>query len=387
MPALIPGLTAESQIAVSFRGYNITNAGKTRELLSHPGIGPRLNYWLEEADALVQKLFGKTCHLRQSILDQRPSDLSTYVEDLAMIVAVELAQWEHMLELLGEHRQKIKVVTGYSLGEVTATIVTELFEFAEALQPVLILGQEAAELAPNVCMGILFSRGPALDFEAIQLRCQEITAEGKGVIAISTYLSPNTVLLMGEHATIDRFKEQMADIVPKGTHLRKNPNQWPPLHTPIVLQKHLRDRAAVMLQTATCKNKLPTFPLLSCVTGAVSYNGKNSRRMMTDWVDHPQQLWKTVHYMLEQGIDLVIHLGPEPNIVPATLTRLAENVQDQLDQPSWRGYGLRTFSRWAAHRRWLANLLSRDAVLLRAPYITQVLLEDLLSAELASESI
>ncbi|HBN77572.1 MAG TPA: hypothetical protein DD473_17535 [Planctomycetaceae bacterium] len=376
LPDYFPEITQASRIAVSFRGYNITNAGQTAALLKHSLLGPLLHDRLQQADILCADALGIKTTLQKDLELNRPSDLSTYSQDLAMIVAVELAHWDAMLEVLGDRRKQIRVLTGYSLGEITATIVSGLFDYEHAMGPVLELSRDAAELAPNVTMGVLFSRGPELDLELIRQQCEVITCQGNGVLAISTYLAPNTVLLMGEGNTVDRFKETMQADFPKTTHLRKNPNHWPPLHTPIVLQKHLRDRAAVMLQTSACCTELPDYPILSCVTGDIAYNGHNSRQLITDWVDHPQQLWKCVHAILEMGIDSLIHLGPEPNILPATLTRISENVQAQLNQPNWYGYGLRTLSKWTAHRRWLAQMMTRDAVLMRAPYVTQVNLED-----------
>jgi len=368
---------AGNRIAVSFRGYNVTNSGKTRELLSHSLLKDRLRERLDQGSQLCHDVLGLQVDLHRDVASGRPSSLETYSPDLAMIVAVELAHWDAMCELLGsEICSRIRLLTGYSLGEVAAVIVAGLMSFEQAMTPILELSVDAAALAPAVSMGIVFSRGPTLDVEVIREKCIELTARGHGVIAISTYLSPNTVLLMGEGDTVDEFKAEMSEFLPRSVHLRKNPHHWPPLHTPIVLKKHLRDRAAVMLQTAQCHPILPELPILSCVEGDIAYNGRNTRHLMTDWVDHPQRLWDCVHAMLRMGIDQVIHLGPEPNILPATLTRLADNVQNQLDQPSWYSYGLRTFSRWTADRQWLANLISRDAALLRAPFVKQVNFED-----------
>ncbi|MBB03524.1 MAG: hypothetical protein CMJ47_12820 [Planctomyces sp.] len=368
---------AGNRIAVSFRGYNVTNAGKTRELLSHPLLEDRLRDRLAEASRLCHDVLGLQVDLYKDVAEGRPSSLETYSPDLATIVATELAHWDALRDILGKDGcSRIRLLTGYSLGEVTAVIVAGLMSFEAAMAPILELSVDAAVLAPAVSMGIVFSRGPSLDVEVIREKCIDLTARGNGIIAISTYLSPNTVLLMGEGDTVDQFKAEMADCLPRSVHLRKNPHHWPPLHTPIVLKKHLRDRAAVMLQTAECKPILPELPILSCVEGDIAYNGRNTRHLMTDWVDHPQLLWDCVHAMLCMGIDQVIHLGPEPNILPATLTRLADNVQSQLDKPSWYSYGLRTFSRLTADRRWLANLISRDAALLRAPFVKQVILED-----------
>jgi len=367
-----------SKVAVAFRGYNTTNIGRTVELLEHPDIGPHLKKRLTVAQEHYADLMGKKVDYFQILRSGRTSTLETYTEDLALIVAIELAQWDTLIDLLGDQKENIDVVMGYSLGEVTATIVAGLFTYEDAMKPILTLAADAAELASDVTMGILFSRGAGLELDKIKQRCEDISSQGNGIIAISTYLSPNTLLLMGQGETIDLFKKTMQDFdfLPKSVHLRKNPNHWPPLHTPILLQKHLRDRAALILQTTPFQNKEPLYPIISCVTGELAYSKPNARSIMVDWIDHPQLLWDCVHTMLVMGIEQVLHLGPEPNIFPATLTRLAENVQSQMNQPNWRSYGMRTISRWSAQRAWLTNLISRDAVLLRAPHVEQIILED-----------
>ncbi len=376
-----------SKVAVAFRGYNMTNSGRTAELLDHPEIAHHLRKRLTVAQEHYADLTGKQVDYFQILRSGRPSSLETYTEDLALIVSIELAHWDALLDLIGDQKEQIEVVMGYSLGEVTATVVSGLFTYEDAMKPILTLAPDAAELAGDVTMGILFSRGPALDLDRIKQRCEDISSQGNGIIAISTYLSPNTLLLIGQGETVDLFKKTMheSDFLPKSVHLRKNPNHWPPLHTPILLQKHLRDRAALILQTTPFQNTKPLIPVLSCVTGELAYDNPNARSLMVDWVDHPQLLWDCVHTMLVMGIEQVLHLGPEPNIIPATLTRLAENVQSQMDQPSWKGYGMRTISRWSARRAWLTNLISRDAVLLRSPHVEQIILEDWLLSHCPEE--
>ena len=92
---------------------------------------------------------------------------------------------------------------------------------------------------------------------------------------------------------------------------------------------------------------------------------------MHDWVDHPQRLWDAIYETLAMGISTVIHIGPEPNLIPATFKRLADNVAQQA-----RGsFGVRALSA-AVNRPWLQRLLPYRASLLRAPYIQHVILED-----------
>ncbi len=147
-------------------------------------------------------------------------------------------------------------------------------------------------------MGVLFSRGPAIDEMDVNRLCRLITSEGNGTIGISSILTPNTYLLLGQNDTIARFKAQMHEFLPDPAHIKINPERWPPLHTPIVRQKHIPDRAAVMMATMRGGLQPPCPPVLSLVTGERSYDDYHARDILRDWVDHPQRLWDAVYETL-----------------------------------------------------------------------------------------
>ena len=92
-------------------------------------------------------------------------------------------------------------------------------------------------------------------------------------------------------------------------------------------------------------------------------------------MDHPQRLWDQVVGALAAGVRAVVHVGPAPNLIPATFRRLAEDVRGQLDGHSPGSLGRRVVSR-IAHRPWLAQLLPAGATLLRAPALRHIILED-----------
>ncbi len=75
------------------------------------------------------------------------------------------------------------------------------------------------------------------------------------------------------------------------------------------------------------------------------------------------------------GVDTVIHVGPEPNLIPATFKRLSEDVRGQLKGRSLNSLGLRAIA-GMARRPWLTKLLSTRATLLRAPFVEHIILED-----------
>jgi [acyl-carrier-protein] S-malonyltransferase len=122
--------------------------------------------------------------------------------------------------------------------------------------------------------------------------------------------------------------------------------------------------------------RAPVPPILSCVTGGTDYNDFNSRDILHRWIDQPQRVWDVVDKTLASGVETIVHVGPEPNIFPDTFKRIAVNVANQLDSRPFARLGVRAMQTIIRRRTWLQRLLSTDPVLLRAPYIEQIMLED-----------
>ena len=372
----------------AFRGYNVTNMGKSPELLAHPVYGRYVEQALEEASRIASDTLGQPVDLVTRVRERQEGTLANYGQTLLMIVAVERAQIRILEDVFEIPYPKAHCSLGYSLGEIAALVASGVYPLETAYPLLLALGQDASELAANVTMGVLFSRGERLDFKGVQSLCQRITAEGKGTIGISSFLAPNAILILGQGRTVQTFKKHMRDEFSPRPHLRINPDRWPPIHTPIVRQHNLCDRTSVRLETAAGGFTPPVPRVLSLLTGNFSYDGSNSRDMIRDWVDHPQRLWDAITTLLESGVEMVMHVGPEPNIIPATLSRLENNVLVQLSQNTLAGFGMWAVSGIARRRPWLARMVRSDANLLRAPYVRQVMLEDwLLEQRVSPRSI
>jgi len=361
--------------AFAFRGYNVTNLGRTPELLAHAAYGRIVEHWLREASDVCASVTRSPVNLVDRVRQREETSLASYAEAVALTVAVELAHLRLLEEFFGFSYETAKLAYGYSLGEIAALAASGVFDMAEALKVPLAMSADAVELAHDATLGVLFSRGPAIDLAKVDRLCLEINAEGHGVIGVSSYLAPNSLLLIGQGTTLDRFLRRIPDEFRERLYLRKNEHRWPPMHTPIVWQRSIRDRAAMLMQTARFKHAAPIPPVFSLVTGNISYDELNTREILTDWVDHPQRLWDAVYETLVLDIRTVVHVGGEPNLIPATFKRLSDNVQVQTGAKTWGGRGLRFVSR-AARRPWLARILPRQSALLRAPYVKQVILED-----------
>jgi [acyl-carrier-protein] S-malonyltransferase len=124
----------------------------------------------------------------------------------------------------------------------------------------------------------------------------------------------------------------------------------------------------------------PRPTVLSCVSGGACYDELNSRDILIRWVDHPQRLWDVIYETLGAGVDLIVHVGPAPNLVPATFERLSNNVLKQMGNRYVQALGRGVVSRWNQHS-WLGRLLPSKIALLRAPFIAHIILEDWLLAQ------
>ena len=361
--------------AFAFRGYNTTNLGRSTELLAHPAYGPVLKRHLIAVSEICADVTKKNVDLVGRVERNEETTLDTYHEAMALIVGVELAQIQILEEFFDVRLDRARMVYGYSLGELTAVAAAGVFKMEDALKLPLSVADDCVALAKNVTMGVLFSRGPLLDFEEAKKLCLRINMEGQGVIGISAFLAPNTLLLLGQNGTLERFSQQMHDVFPARVYLRKNHDPWPPVHTPLVWQKNIPNRVSVLMHTLPGGLTKPNPPVFSLVTGKANYNETNSREILTQWIDHPQRLWDAVYETLATGIETVIHVGPSPNLIPATFQRLRDNVQAQLTGSSLNKMGLRAMAR-AARRPWLTSLLPSRTALLRAPAVGHLILED-----------
>lgn len=360
--------------AFAFRGYNVTNLGRTAELLACPAYQSTVERHLTSASQICSQWREQPVDLIARVRRGEEASLEDYAEAVALVFAVEMAQIELLREFHGVAIQDSRLSLGYSLGELVALVANGLLPERETLAVPLAMAPSCAELAADVSMGILFSRQLTIPPDEVATLCQAINAEGQGVIDVSAILSPNSYLLLGQRETVRQFRRQMKEHFHIPVHLRLNESLWPPLHTAIVRQKAIPDRAAVMMQTL--KPLSGNFhKVFSLVTGQYDYSELSVHRILRDWVDHPQLLWAGIVAVLKADVSTVIHVGPEPNVIPATFQRLSDNVLQQTQQMSLAGFGARA-ARSMAHRPWLAGLLPSRVHLLRAPALKHVILED-----------
>jgi [acyl-carrier-protein] S-malonyltransferase len=361
--------------AIAFRGYNVTNLGRTGQLLAHPLYGPTVQRYLAAVSVAASDLLHRPVDLVSQVRAGREETVETYGEALAFILGVEAAQLSLLQEFFDVDWRAARFSFGFSLGEVGAVVAGGVLDLDSALAVLLPLADDCVSLAREATLGILFTRSRALALDDVRRLCLEVNQEGRGVIGISAHLAPNSLLVIGQHDTLDRLMARAKDALNVRVHLRKNDYQWPPVHTPIVWQKQIPNRAAERMHTMPVALRAPRPRIFSLVTGSYGYTPINARDLMYEWVDHTQRLWEAIYETLASSITTVLHVGPGPNIIPATYKRLSADVTSQTQESR----SLRALSA-AVRRQWLRRMLPQRTALLRAPYIEHIILEDWLLA-------
>jgi [acyl-carrier-protein] S-malonyltransferase len=364
---------------LAFRGYNVTNLGRTPELLEHAAFATAVERQLAAASQAASDILKRPVDLVGQVRERRESTLEGYGEALALVLAVEAAQLELLREHFGIDWSGARFSFGFSLGEIAAVIAGGVVGLNSVLEVLLPLADDCVTLAHESTLGVLFTRSRELSRDDVFRLCLEINQEGRGVMGVSAHLAPNAMLVIGQHETLDRFMVKAKSQFDIHVHLRKNDSKWPPVHTPIVWQRHISNRAAERMHTMPLLANAAKPRVFSLVSGCYGYTSLNTRDLLCRWIDHPQRLWDAVYETLATSVATILHIGPGPNIIPATYKRLSSDVISQTQDSR----GLRALSA-AVRRQWLLRLLPHRAALLRAPFIEHIILEDWLLANAPS---
>ena len=70
-----------------FRGYNVTNLGRTPELLEHRAYGPTVLRLLEEASEVASEETRTTIDLVSRVKERIETSLDTFADAVALILA------------------------------------------------------------------------------------------------------------------------------------------------------------------------------------------------------------------------------------------------------------------------------------------------------------
>ena len=106
-----------SSTAFIFRGYNVTNLGRSGELLAHPLYGPVIEPFLKEAREVCAEATGGRSIWRPEFATARKPIWTLMPKPISLIVAMEMAQLRLLKDFFGVDYSQARLAFGYSLGE------------------------------------------------------------------------------------------------------------------------------------------------------------------------------------------------------------------------------------------------------------------------------
>src|SRR5271169_6711550 len=134
-----------SNSAFVFRGYNVTNLGRTTELLAHRAYGPVVERFLRQGSEIASGLLSRKIDLLQRVQQHQETDLDTYADAVALIMAVEQAHLKLLDEFFDVEYARARMGFGYSLGEIAALVAGGVMDMETALHVPLLLAGDCAE--------------------------------------------------------------------------------------------------------------------------------------------------------------------------------------------------------------------------------------------------
>ena len=216
VPAILTTADLKARIGTSslaFRGYDVQNLGRTPELLAHPVYGPTVRRHLKLASAVAADALHRPFDLAARVERREETTLEAFAEDVALIVSMELAQLALLEEFFGIAATSTQQTFGYSIGELASVVCGGMFTMEELLPIPLACADDCAALAAETTLGVVFSRGPAVPLKDVQDLCTEVSAEGNGMVGVSSYIAPNTILVIGQGDTLSRLEKMPSEAV------------------------------------------------------------------------------------------------------------------------------------------------------------------------------
>lgn len=281
------------RLAFMFPGQGSQYVGMGRELYENYSIARET---FEEASDLLGFDLKKAC-FEGTMQQLTKSELAQ-----PAIVTVSTAAFRVFQQIYG---LAALCSTGHSLGEISALVCSGAFEFSDAVKYVKLRGSLMDE-AYNQKLGSM-ALVTGVDRYTLEGECRSLRV-GSDFVGISCYNSSIQHLVSGHKEAVSKLGKTVVknggEFTPFGIVAMK---VNAPFHSP--LMSYTLDSLEKLLQQFTFSEM--NWPVLSNVT-ALPYKGADQivSNLLTQMV-HPVRWRQSMKYLLEEGIETVIELGPQ----------------------------------------------------------------------------
>jgi [acyl-carrier-protein] S-malonyltransferase len=202
-------------------------------------------------------------------------------------------------ELLKEKGITPVMTAGLSLGEYSALVAAGALSYEDALPLVRKRGRYMNEAVPagkGTMAAVL-----GLDAELLLACCEK--ASELGTVGIANYNCPGQLVLSGEAAAVDKASELAKEAGAKRVVPLKVSG---PFHSSLL--KPAGEKLAEELGNVTIQN--PDIPVITNVEAQPVKDAEAIKKLLIDQVSHSVRWEDCVRYMLSQGVDTFVEVGP-----------------------------------------------------------------------------
>ena len=277
-----------AKVAFVFPGQGSQAVGMCKDLYEAYPVAHRI---FEEADEALG--FSMT-----NLIMQGPEEALRLTENTQpAILTASVA----CFEVLKEKGLTCDLAGGHSLGEYSALVAAGAISFADAVRTVKSRGkfmQEAVPVGEGAMAAII-----GLDPDKIDGICQETEkACGEAVQAVN-FNCPGQVVIAGATAAVNKAVEALEAAGAKRAILL---NVSAPFHS--TLMSPAAKRLAEVLEKVKFSDA--AFPVVANVDAQPETKAEVIKANLVKQADHPVRWEKSVHTMLDAGIDIFVEVGP-----------------------------------------------------------------------------
>ncbi len=203
-----------------------------------------------------------------------------------------------ILEILKQNNIQADISAGLSLGEYSALIYSNLFDFEDGVKIVKNRGQYMQELAPegNWSMSAIIG----LDDEKVESACNTVKT---GFVVPVNYNCIGQVVISGEANAVEEAQKNAKEL---GAKLVKTLNTSGPFHT----EKLTESANSLKNDLEKINYKKMNSKVIKNLDGNYYNENDNYVEILTKHIISPVRFSKSIETMLNDGIDTFIEIGP-----------------------------------------------------------------------------
>ncbi|MCK6628592.1 MAG: ACP S-malonyltransferase [Anaerolineae bacterium] len=245
------------------------------------------------------------------------ADLNDTINTQAALFTTSIAALE-ALKAAG-YPIKPAFVAGHSLGEFSAYVAAGVLTFEAGLRLVRERGRlmkKAGELNPGGMAAIL-----KLDDDVVAKLCQDVSAEGNGLLQVANYNSPGQVVISGHNAAVER-----------GIALATAAGARRAVKLPVSIAAHSELMRVIADEFRAAINQtplnLPEIPIVANITAAPLDSLEAIRAEMEGQLTASVRWTDSVLWMVNQGVTRFIEIGSK-DVLAGLIKRISKEVAVQ----------------------------------------------------------